>query len=396
VTSIPADKLERRDGKLLATGVAVSCALHLLLLSFLARTREARDTQPAILEVSLEPILLPQARREQIVSESVPEKQIPNPSARLLAERDNKVEKEAIRRSPNPGAVSVSKSSDAGDESRSAPRPPDPPQRKDPPQRTSERIETQRNKPVPPKEPQTKQPSNRERPKPAETKTLATNRGTETQKAKAEPRALTGVPVLRELKLDEETLAEKFNKADSQPRLPQERVGEVNLASYKAFSRPRGSGAAFLGSAGTSDLLPNLPDGDITLLNTKASKFAVFVRRVASQVFSQLRRSGWETLRASDVNSMRGFSTVTAVLNLKGELEQIILTERSGSEKFDTVLSQAVKTGAVDRNPPPEAVASDGKIRFIFKARSWAQAGSDPRTGAPYERRWLLLQTGLE
>ena len=53
-----------------------------------------------------------------------------------------------------------------------------------------------------------------------------------------------------------------------------------------------GTGAKFFGNSGSTDYLPNLPDGDITLLNTKADHFAVFVRRVAARVFAALRSSG--------------------------------------------------------------------------------------------------------
>ncbi|RMG43853.1 MAG: energy transducer TonB, partial [Candidatus Dadabacteria bacterium] len=163
-----------------------------------------------------------------------------------------------------------------------------------------------------------------------------------------------------------------------------------------AFSRPSGSGARFLGLSGSPDYLPSLPDGDLTLLNTKASRFAVFVRRVATQVFSELRQSGWERLSAGDIMSMQGFSTVRAVISKDGKLLRIEPLESSGSSRFDSVLFEAAKRGAADPHPPAAAAASDGNIHFIFKARSWVRIYSDPRTGARNERRWLLLATGLE
>jgi TonB family protein len=131
-------------------------------------------------------------------------------------------------------------------------------------------------------------------------------------------------------------------------------------------------------------------------LNAKASVHAVFVRRVAIQVFSNLRASGWEQLRASDVQAMTEETTVRAVLSPTGRLLRASLERSSGSPRFDEVLEAAVRRGARDPNPPKAAALKDGNIHFVFKARSWVMTGSDPRTGALRERRWLVLGTGLE
>jgi hypothetical protein len=192
------------------------------------------------------------------------------------------------------------------------------------------------------------------------------------------------------LRLDSGTLYEKF----SNPKTAKPSQSSPT-SSYQAFSRPEGSGAAFIGLSGTSDFLPNLPDGDITLLNAKADKFAVFVRRVASLVFSHMRSTGWERLSASDIGRIEDFSTVHAVLNSNGTLMKITLESASGSKIFDETLSLAVKSGAHDPNPPEAAKADDGNFHFIFKSKSWSRVGIAPKTGAAFERRWLLLATGL-
>jgi hypothetical protein len=196
--------------------------------------------------------------------------------------------------------------------------------------------------------------------------------------------------------LDDATLASRFGSESPTKAQQPARAAAGDLSHYKAFSRPPGSGASFLGTGGVTDYLPNLPDGDITLLNEKASTYAGFVRRVAVQVFTQLRSQGWERLSMGDIRHMNDFTTVEAVLSPTGQLVRTNLVETSGSSRFDSVLVQAVSFGAKDPNPPAGARASDGQIHFIFKARSWADMGSDPRSGAPSERRWLLLSTGLE
>ena len=50
-------------------------------------------------------------------------------------------------------------------------------------------------------------------------------------------------------------------------------------------SLPRPDLWADPGPRGSADYLPNVRQGDITLLNTKADRFAPFVRRVGMRVF---------------------------------------------------------------------------------------------------------------
>ena len=191
------------------------------------------------------------------------------------------------------------------------------------------------------------------------------------------------------LKLDQSTLLKRYGSdpAIQQPLNQQE--------TPTAFSRPPGSGARFLGNGGTADYLPSLPDGDLTLLNAKANQYAVFVRRVAVQVFAELRQVGWESLRASDIRGITSEAVFEAKMDRRGELISVTLLEGSGSGAFDAVLRTAVDKAARDRNPPAGAEAEDGYIHFIFKSRSWVSMATNPRSQAPFERRWLLLATGL-
>lgn len=209
---------------------------------------------------------------------------------------------------------------------------------------------------------------------------------------------------LKQLSLDPQTMLQKFSgpsaKSSAQD-LDQALQAEEPLAaagggSYRPFSRPMGSGAAFLGMSGSPDYLPNLPDGDITLLNTKASLHAVFVRRVATLVFSELRAQGWESLRPADIRGLTSPSVVRAILSPDGRLLRAQLESSSSSPRFDEILQAAVQKGARDSNPPKEAATADGNFHFVFEAKSWSRPAYSPRTGAPTERRWLLLATGLE
>jgi hypothetical protein len=163
------------------------------------------------------------------------------------------------------------------------------------------------------------------------------------------------------------------NTAKNAAAAPSSQSSSSDLSKYEAFSRPPGSGATFVGSGGVSDHLPNLPDGDITLLNAKANTYAGFVRRVAVQVFAQLRSQGWEKLTMGEVRRIDDFTTIEAILSPEGRFMTMRIVEGSGSSSFDSVVKQSVAVGARDPNPP---------------------AGG--RAGGPSEHRWLLLATGLE
>ena len=183
-------------------------------------------------------------------------------------------------------------------------------------------------------------------------------------------------------------------QAESNPRTPTAKAAP--RTNIRPFSRPTGSGARFLGVRGTPDYLPHLPDGDMTLLNEKADRFAVFVRRVATQVFGQIRSTGWAVLRARDIRDISGYATIIAVLSPEGDLIKTMLRSSSGSAKFDAALKQAVQVGARDPHPPPDAAAEDGNFYFIFKAKSWVKLSGNARGRGASERRWLMLATGLE
>jgi hypothetical protein len=305
----------------------------------------------------VELVTMPQqeeAPKRQIVTASeATNATAPTTPTRLEAERESSAEKEQIRRGdPLAGAAIGEKGAAA-------------------PQRASQPAARQQTKPT---------SQARQAPSPREPRPAAT-----------EP--------LKDLLLDPETMLRSFAAPTKKTRNEQNPLAidqASALAGYAPFSRPFGSGARFLGASGSSDYLPTLPDGDITLLNAKASQYAVFVRRVATQVFTELRTQGWEMLSGSDIRAATRFAVVEATLSPKGALLNVTLHSGSGSQRFDSLLQSAAKSGARDSNPPVGALAADGNIHFIFQAQSWVDLVPAPRSGVLSERRWLLLATGLE
>ncbi len=320
----------------ITVGLLVSVGIHVILFYLLFVARAPALTVPSTIDVTfeIEPQKKEQAKSQIVTPPDQALEEKPLDTSPLVSDRDFKVERESIKRGDAPNA---------GPDT----RPHSKPQRESPPKSVGKTQEQ------------------------------------------------TPPPVLKQLTLDEDTLREKFaEKPQPTDKAPNSKT--TDIASYQAFSRPSGSGASVFGTDGSSDYLPYLPDGDLTLLNAKAEKFAVFVRRVALQVFSNLRQSGWDQLTASNIRSIVNYATITAVLSPQGKLLKVTIEDGSGSPLFDSVVEQSVRKGAVDPNPPAPAVAPDGNIHFIFKSRSWSDVGLDRRSGNPFERRWLMLSTGLE
>ena len=146
------------------------------------------------------------------------------------------------------------------------------------------------------------------------------------------------------------------------------------------------------GQGGTMDFLPNVRNGDVTMLNTKADQFAPFVRRVAVRVFQNfvmLVRRSYD----SGGEAAEEYATVEAVMDKKGQLVALNTKQRSGSSAFatDRNLEAACHDGFFDRNPPSGAEADDGKIHFIFDAR--LTFALDPR--GHRIPAWVLMGAGL-
>ncbi len=327
-------------------GLSISLIIHALLLGVILTSRTHYPAPVAVMDVTIEPPSALNSRTKEIVSPPAERAIKPPEDTNKLSDLDSLAVKEQVQRGDNgglPGAPSQSQQ-----------------------QEHKQAQEQQRPAKQAPIDKQPEHTSN------------------------------DGHP-LKNLKLDDATLAMKFGSQPSKATKQSSNAAPAATRNeYQAFSRPPGSGAAFLGNAGINDHLPNLPDGDITLLNAKANIYASFVRRVAVQVFTQLRSQGWEKLSQQQIQQLSDFTTIEAVLSRQGKLLSVRILSSSGSTHFDSVVNLSVSAGVRDPNPPPGAEAQDGAIHFIFKARSWSQMGFNRRSGASLEQRWLLLATGLE
>lgn len=163
----------------------------------------------------------------------------------------------------------------------------------------------------------------------------------------------------------------------------------------KPFDRPAGAPALFLGKGGVPDVIPNVRDGDITLLNTKASEYAVFVRRVATRVFSSFSQKGWQVLSPDLIRSLKGPAHVKVTLRKDGQVRSVEILNSSNQGIFDSLLRDSASKGSSDPNPPLGAQNKDGEIVLHYLAMSWVRIDPSPR-GPARQQRWLQLQVGMD
>lgn len=275
---------------------------------------------------------------QQIVSPSDAGKEEAPPDTRLLSDRDNRVDQQTVKRgNPAPGEEAPGEK-------------------------------------APPKPAQVAKPA-----KPADT-----GGGGRTAPA---PR-VASLPNLDRLMPNALRLAEEgYGKPAGSPG---EQIAE---ADQPHRLQPRGSDGLMIpssGPIGALDFLPDVREGDITLLNTKAEVFAPFVRRVAIRVFQNFLISLKHDLFSSGLPTTE---TVQAevVMSPAGEMIGFTINQRSTRIALasDRRLQQACNDAFFDRNPPPGARAKDGNIHFVFVTAIESQP--NPR-GPSF---WVQLEAGL-
>jgi outer membrane biosynthesis protein TonB len=152
------------------------------------------------------------------------------------------------------------------------------------------------------------------------------------------------------------------------------------------------------GIRGSPDYLPNVRQGDITMLNTKADRFAPFVRRVGLRVFQTFSMGFKQEIYAGTVPEGRENVEIEAVMTRDGKRVDVFLRAHNGNLSADrTLLGTFTDQIFFDENPPAEAVAADGKIHFIFAldAQVFYQNGGGRRGGGRQPGGQWVMGAGL-
>jgi TonB family protein len=149
-------------------------------------------------------------------------------------------------------------------------------------------------------------------------------------------------------------------------------------------SAPPPAPGLFAGMRGTFDDLPEVAAGNLTMLNTKADRFAPFVRRVGTRVFQNLLIYQRRDLDVPEILAANAHVTVRALLDREGRLKDLEVVDRSGSNAVDATLVDALREAAFDHNPPGEAANENGEFEFVFQAQ--LSAGVAPGADGPRVR----------
>ncbi|MBI2962913.1 MAG: hypothetical protein HYY35_04100 [Deltaproteobacteria bacterium] len=164
-----------------------------------------------------------------------------------------------------------------------------------------------------------------------------------------------------------------LRKGDSGDAAKSDDGGKRDLASV---SRPELW--ANPGERGTPDYLPDVRQGNFTLLNTKADRFAPFVRRVGLRVFQSFSMEFKQLIFAGGVPQGRDNVEVEAVMSRDGKRMEVYLKQRNGNLSSDRVLLGTLNDHIFfDENPPAQAVAEDGRIHFVFALNASVWYGHD-------------------
>ena len=145
------------------------------------------------------------------------------------------------------------------------------------------------------------------------------------------------------------------------------------------------------GERGTPDYLPDVRQGSFTLLNTKADLFAPFVRRVGLRVFQTFSMDFKRQIFAGQVPAGQEKIEVEAVMSRDGRRLDITLKRRDGNLATDRVLLSSLSDQVFfDENPPPKAVAEDGRIHFVFAVDSAVWYGRNDNGTIRPGAQWIF------
>jgi TonB family protein len=355
----------------------LSLLLHAGLLAWLRGAKlSLGDAEPAPIIVKLAPAVAPPPSKpvqvakaatrpsEQVVAPSDKENNLPPDGRAFLSDRDNRVEKETIHKG-NPEAGTPQEKQQPPQQMASIARPAPPAQAKPAAHEPAAKAQA---RPQPAKEPRAKA---QRATRPARTGE-ATN---ERARGDTTPERLPGLNQL--FAPPEEVLAKAQMAREAAGGAA--KPGAADDPRKDLVSAPPPAPGLFSGMRGSFDYLPDVAQGNLTMLNTKADRFAPFVRRVGTRVFQNLLIFQRQNLEASDILAAHDIVTVRATLDPSGKLKSIDVDDHSGSMAVDQTLLDALRQACFDENPPKSAANDKGEYEFIFQAQLIAGVGDGPR-----------------
>jgi hypothetical protein len=145
------------------------------------------------------------------------------------------------------------------------------------------------------------------------------------------------------------------------------------------------------GPRGSTDYLPNVREGNVTMLNAKADKFAPFVRRVGLRVFQGFSMEFKRMVLSGATMDGTDSVQVEAVMSRDGKRVDVVLRQHDGPLGTDRVLlANLDERMFFDDNPPAGAVAADGRIHFVFALNAAVDSGRGGRQSRGPGAEWVM------
>ena len=107
--------------------------------------------------------------------------------------------------------------------------------------------------------------------------------------------------------------------------------------------------------------------GDTVLLNDKARKFSEFSYQLLSQTLTAARTIEPDRLAGRKLSEDIAPMVLTAVMDSDGRLTEISIESHSGDHQVDQIIIDSCKQGLWYRNPPEQALGSDGMYRVRIR-----------------------------
>jgi len=118
--------------------------------------------------------------------------------------------------------------------------------------------------------------------------------------------------------------------------------------------------------------------GTVRLLNSKAAKFGSFSGVILDRIYARLI----EAERTEEISRIKlpteiKAVVITAVLDKRGKLTELVLEQHSGKSKIDQMMLDVCRKSIWYENPPIEALASDGTYQLTIRLKLENYASSD-------------------
>lgn len=113
-----------------------------------------------------------------------------------------------------------------------------------------------------------------------------------------------------------------------------------------------------------------IPHTQVRLLNAKAAKYPDFANMMITQLLSEMvRQEAREPIVTLELSEEIKPVIVTAVLNDRGQLKELIYQQHSGLAVIDSFVIAACKESLWANNMPKGALSEDGKYRLRIEAQ---------------------------